>query len=137
MASPAPSPSGRRRCFSAWPDIERDDLITESSLAIRKAHPKFNPDYRTLSGKRIAYSTFAYSVAARQLFDIWRALTPNYRRDRLPRIADRAPRTPILTIRPLAAEDQADSGCVTLRATNVYFSLAFIASELSSHDDTG
>ena len=59
--------------FSAWPDIELDDLFAECFMAISRAHPKFNPDYRTPSGKRICYSTFAYSVASRQLIDIWRS----------------------------------------------------------------
>src|SRR4051812_13415101 len=62
--------------FAKFPDVGRDDLEQEAAWAVTRAWPRFD-------ATKGAASTFIYTVAARRLLSLSRALRRRMRRDEL------------------------------------------------------
>jgi len=60
--------------FSAFHDIDEDDLMSEGLMAARRAWPKFKP-------AKSQASTYIYMASSCRLIDLWRARSRQYERD--------------------------------------------------------
>lgn len=60
--------------FAAFRDLDIDDLVSEATLAVRKATPHFDP-------ARGAWSTFVWRVAHRRLIDLYRSRARQAKRE--------------------------------------------------------